>query len=128
MVGIDIVEIKRIKNLNDNGKLENKILSDREKDYLKSKSTKVVLDREFSEYDSSLAGFWAAKEAVLKAFGVGIKNINFKHVEIMHKESGAPYVKINKNLLDKICQKAPKNIEISITHDGGLAICICILN
>lgn len=128
MVGIDIVDVKRIKQLNKNGQLEKKILSGQELNYLNTKSMIVVKGRQLAERDYSLAGFWAAKEAVLKAFGVGINNINFKQIEILHKKSGAPYVNIEPEMQKKLCEKMYKNAEISISHDGELAISICVLN
>jgi len=128
MVGIDVVGIKRIVEGNVGGKIEDRILSDKEKEYLHRKSKNLVKGREFSEYDNSLAGFWAAKEAVLKSFGIGMHSINLKDIQILHKETGEPYVKLIGSALEKMGKDATKNAKISISHDAGLAISICFLN
>ncbi|MBQ8468544.1 MAG: holo-ACP synthase [Clostridia bacterium] len=128
MVGIDIVDIKRIAEGNVDGKIENRILSDKEKEYISKKSRNLVKGRIFSEFDNSLAGFWAAKEAVLKAFGIGLHSINLKDIQILHKQSGEPYVELMPAAVAKIGGKKPKNIEISISHDAGMAVSVCFLN
>ena len=122
MVGVDIVEVERVVKANKNGAIEKKILTKQEKEYLSTKSTTVV--NKFSERDYSLAGFWAAKEAVLKALELGII-VDLKQVEIYHKPNGAPYVK----LAEDVCVRhnIDKNIkiELSISHDAGVAVCFC---
>lgn len=124
MVGVDIVEIDRIVNVKNKEALINKMLTQNEKNYLQTKSQKV--NNQFSEYDCSLAGFWAAKEAVLKALEIGIV-ADLKQVEILHKENGAPFVKLH----EKFCKKHnilnSASISISISHDGGMAICVCLV-
>jgi len=127
MIGVDIVQVQRIKDLNKNGRLEQRILSEREQQYLNKKSNNVVPDKKFSEKDNSLAGFWASKEAVLKALGIGINNVNLKEVEILHKPSGEPYGEVSKNIWQFAKRKPAKQIEISISHDAGLAVSVCIL-
>ena len=125
MVGVDIVEIDRIVNVKNKEALINKMLTQNEKDYLQTKSQKV--NNQFSEYDCSLAGFWAAKEAVLKALEIGIV-ADLKQVEILHKPNGAPYVKLHEQLCKKYNISQTCNINISISHDGGTAICVCLVS
>ena len=128
MVGIDIVEVKRIKELNKDGRLEERILSLREKEYLNKKSEHVVAGKIFSERDNSLAGFWASKEAVLKALGIGINNVNLREVEILHKPSGEPYGEVSETIWKFAGKKPAKTIHISVSHDAGLAVSVCFLS
>ena len=128
MIGIDIVEIKRIKELNIGGRLEKRILSSREQEYLNKKSTNVVGSKLFSERDNSLAGFWASKEAVLKALGIGINEVNLKEVEILHKPSGEPYAEVSKNILKISSNKPSNSMQISISHDAGIAVSVCFFS
>ena len=128
MIGIDIVEVKRIKELNKDGRLEQRILSTREQEYLNKKSINVVLGKTYSEKDNSLAGFWASKEAVLKALGIGINNVNLKEVEILHKSSGEPYGEVSEKIWKFAGKKPAKNIKISVSHDAGLAVSVCFLS
>lgn len=124
MVGVDIVDISRVAKANTKNAFINKVLTSAEIKYLQTKST--MANNAFSEYDCTLAGYWAAKEAVLKALEIGIV-ADLKQVEILHKPNGAPYVKLD----DKFCKKyniiSDKNINISISHDAGSAICVCYI-
>ncbi|HEY9757938.1 MAG TPA: holo-ACP synthase [Oculatellaceae cyanobacterium] len=71
----------------------------------------------------SLAGWFATKEAVLKALGYGFANdLAFTDIEIRHNEFGAPYL-----VLSGECAKVAKKLEIgkwlvSISHTGSTAI------
>lgn len=123
MVGVDIVEVERV--VSKDAELCKRILSEDEQKYLNTKSKNVV--NKVSAYHNTLAGFFAAKEAVLKAFGLGISGVNFKDIQILHKPSGQPYVKLSDNFI-KICGKnAASSIHISIAHDGGMAISVCLV-
>lgn len=122
MIGIDLVDVARIAEMNCD-KFINKYLTTQEQEYLKTKNTLGVKGKE-SEYNYTLAGIWATKEAVLKALGVGL-NVNFdiKEIEIFHENSGKPFVILSKNIQNKF--KIDKNrVEISISHDAGVAISI----
>ena len=97
-IGTDIVEIARI---SDPERLANKILSQREKEYYEARSNKAEV----------LAGFFAAKEAFMKATGKGLGLAPMNEIEILHEEEGAPYILFK-----------DKTYSVSISHDGGFAI------
>jgi len=123
MVGIDIVFIPRIKEKINNERFYNKILNDIEIGYI-SKNKKANKNVELD----SIAGFFAAKEAVLKAFGVGITNgYGFLDVIIDHDEFGAPVVKLSDKLNKFMKLKGRKKVNLSISHDGDYATAIAIL-
>ncbi len=121
-IGIDIVDVKRIAKANKKGLFANKILSIREQQELLQKSDLFKCGK-FSDKTNSLAGKFAAKEAVLKALGCGLGKYNLAEIEILHKPSGQPYVK-----LSGITAKKLKDIqfEISIAHDAKLAIAVAV--
>lgn len=127
MIGIDIVKISRIKNASEAHKLEQRILTKSEIDYLKTKS---MLENEagISQRMLSLAGLFAAKEAVLKAFGVGLScGHSFKDIEIWHDETGAPQVKLHKMLKELLKERGKSAVMISIAHDADYAVANCNL-
>ncbi|HGZ71068.1 MAG TPA: holo-ACP synthase [Nitratifractor sp.] len=68
---------------------------------------------------NSIAGYWAAKEAVAKALGCGIgKELGFLDIEIQKSSKGAPLFTLHGNRF---------NIEsssLSISHDGGFAVAV----
>ena len=70
----------------------------------------------------SIAGFWAAKEAIAKALGCGIgTELSFHDIHISKNEKGAPSFTLS--------SKAQKlhsinSSSLSISHDGGFAIAV----
>ncbi len=70
----------------------------------------------------SLAGFWAAKEAIAKALGCGIgSRLSFHDIHIYKDPRGAPYFKLT---LHRQAIHPIKNASLSISHDGGFAIAV----
>lgn len=117
-IGIDLVEIKRIKNILEIKEIHfiNKILTSKEIDqYSKLKGTKKI------EY---VAGRFAGKEAVSKAVGVGIgSQLGWSDVEILNSTTGRPFIKIKKN----ISEKKELVFHISISHTKELAVAKVII-
>ena len=74
---------------------------------------------------ASIAGFWAAKEAISKAFGCGIGGeLGFHDILISKNSKGAPYFTLN----EKAALKFPhSNSSLSISHDGGFAIAVVVI-
>ena len=109
-VGIDIVEIQRIKEIYSRygERFARKILSDNELNSFFKNTNKA----------SFLAKRFAAKEAVGKAIGVGIKNGSIlKNIEIENDINGKPFVKINNlNTTEK------KEIHISLSDEKKYAV------
>ena len=109
-VGTDIVSIDRIAASIE--KFGDKFL-DR---YLNKEEQKL------SNKVESFAGYWAAKEAISKALGVGIgKKLGFLDIEIKKIDNKVPYFEIrnrNFNIIDS---------SLSITHDGGFAFAVVVV-
>lgn len=124
MVGVDIVNVDRVAKLNKKEAFIEKVLTNQEREYLHKKSTKI--NNQYSEHDYSLAGFWAAKEAVLKALELGLIE-DLQNIEILHKPNGAPYVNLDKDFCKKHNISTKTSIHISISHDAGCAICMCYI-
>ncbi|HHZ00676.1 MAG TPA: holo-ACP synthase [Sedimentibacter sp.] len=114
--GIDITEIKRIqKNLDCEGFLE-RIYSERELEYLKS--------RKFNP--QTAAGMFAAKEAVAKCLGTGFFNFGPRQIEILKDDKGKPCVLLSGKALKKSEELNIERIHISISHTREYAIAQCI--
>ena len=112
-IGTDIIQIKRVeKSLEKFGKkFKTKFLNDSEIQLVKK--------------TESVAGFWAAKEAIAKALGCGIgAELSFHDIIIKKNPKGAPYFALTKK-----AQKTHKikNSSLSISHDGGFAIAVVII-
>ena len=111
MIGFDLQEVERIK---DEKKLLEKIALESEIEYIQ----KFKCD-----FKMRVASLWSVKEAVFKALDVCEGEISFKEIELCHKASGAPYVKLYGKALKKL---GKREIEISISHQktvvGAVAI------
>jgi len=73
----------------------------------------------------SLAGYWAAKEAIAKALGCGIgKELSFHDIYLFKTDKGAPSFRLSKE-----AQKHHRmvNSSLSISHDGGFAIAVVVI-
>ncbi|WP_339060957.1 holo-ACP synthase [Tepidibacillus marianensis] len=116
-IGIDLIEIQRIKNVMERNEtaFTHKILTETE---LKKMPQG---DKRRAEY---LAGRFAGKEAVAKAYGTGIgKELGWRDIEIDTLPTGQPIVKLRRNCL--LNQAA--RIHISISHSDTMAIAKVII-
>jgi len=113
MIGIDIVSIERIKKLHERfgDKALSKFLSPEE----------IVLVKN----DTSLAGFYAAKEAIAKALGLGIsQQCGFFDIRLYKDTLNAPSFTLSPHLIEyfNITDTA-----LSISHDGDFAIAVATI-
>jgi len=110
MIGIDLIKTSRMQSLIEKfgNKGLKKFLSDEEISIAKNYKT--------------VAGFWAAKEALSKALGVGIsKECSFFDISIYKTQKGAPKLQLSKKLITNF---NIKDTSLSITHDGDYAIAV----
>lgn len=108
-IGTDIIEIKRIKELNYRERFIHKLLSDDELNlYINFKSDK--------RKDEFLAGRWAVKEALYKALGSYCNNKSYKDFSILNDEFGKPY----------LSNPPLENIYISISHCENYAVAFVV--
>jgi holo-[acyl-carrier protein] synthase len=116
--GVDIIEISRIKEAVDrsNAFIE-KVFTEKEIDYLRSRNFRA----EF------IAGRFAAKEAVSKALGTGIRGFGFKDIEIDRDELGKPHVKLRGNAAAIAEGFGDYRIHISISHSRDNSIAYVVL-
>ncbi len=116
-IGVDSIEISRFESVKNVEKFASKILSPEEfLEYKASKKPKNFLAKRF-----------AAKEAISKAFGVGIgSRLRFHDITISHDSAGKPIAIIKNDVGFAICGTVPK-IHISITDDTTKATVFAII-
>ncbi|MFL0247223.1 holo-ACP synthase [Candidatus Clostridium stratigraminis] len=119
-IGVDIVEIRRIKAaIERKDNFVNKLFNKEEIEYLKLRG----LRPEF------VAGRFAAKEAVSKALGTGFRGFGFKDIVINRTALGKPTVEL-KGKARQIASELGANgykIDISISHGDDSAIAYVII-
>ena len=112
-IGTDIVNIKRIeRSLKNNGNtFKKRIFSKNE----------IIYCEKRKNSSSSYAKRFAAKEAVTKALGTGIrKGINFKDIEILNDNFGKPSIKLRgstASFLKKKIKNKKYSIYLSLSDD-----------
>jgi holo-[acyl-carrier protein] synthase len=78
-------------------------------------------------FEETLAGRFAAKEAVMKALGTGWREgVEFAGIEILNEPSGKPYVVLHDSTAAKAASLGITSWHITITHTEDLAIASAI--
>ena len=120
--GVDIIENKRILNSIKNINFIRRIFTNEE----------ISLARKHKNKCNYYAKRFAAKEALFKAIGTGIRNgSNFRDVTIKNDKLGKPYIILNNNIKKKIMRRFKiKNFEIflSLSDEKKYSIAFVILN
>lgn len=112
-LGIDIIEIERIENaIKKNDNFLKKLFTDYEIEYYIKKGKKA----------ETIAGLFAAKEAVAKVLGTGISGFSWTDIEISHTASGQPIVLLSGVAAELAKEKSINNILISISHCKTYAV------
>lgn len=105
MLGVDIVEIDRLREMENFEAFCKKVFSAAELEYIRTKEP----------YETA-AGLWAAKEAVAKALGRGFSGgFSPKSVEIAHDASGAPSARAGEFAF-----------ELSVSHERHYAVAVAM--
>lgn len=75
-----------------------------------------------------LAGKFAAKEAFMKALGAGIgQEVWFTQIEVLNEGTGKPYVEVRGEAAQLLETSGSNHIHVSISHSGGLAVAVVVL-
>lgn len=118
--GIDLVKIERIEKIIKKwgNNFIFRIFTPLERDYCEKKK-----DNKFQSY----AGKFAAKEALLKALGLGLREANWKEIEIKNDELGQPVIDTSGKLTNIASTKGVSKYFISISHTKEYAVAQVIL-
>jgi holo-[acyl-carrier protein] synthase len=72
------------------------------------------------------AARFAAKEAVLKAMGVGIGACRLRDIEVVRAESGEPCVELHATAAGLAADRGVRTWRVSMSHDGGVAFAVAV--
>ena len=112
-IGVDIIEIYRIKELLEKKpRFLERTFTDKEIEYFKNKGLKA----------ETVAGNFAAKEAISKSIGTGIRKFNLRDIEVLRDELGKPIVKTYNNFKQICIDYNVSEIKVSISHCKDYAI------
>lgn len=114
-IGVDIIEIARVEKLLAKPNI-GKLFSDSELQYAEGQGNAAP----------SLAGCFAAKEAVLKAFGTGFAGMGLRDVEVRRREGGQPFVELHGAAADFAAENKITAVHLSISHDKTRAVAMAV--
>jgi len=115
-VGIDIIEVERVKKACCNLRFLQRVFTEEELKHFER----------CGNNPQTIAGNFAAKEAVMKAMGTGF-NVGWKNIEILRWSNGKPYVNLYNRAAHQLSCIGGKKVWISISHIKELAIAQAII-
>ena len=112
-LGIDIIRIDRIRAAlaKFGERFSNRVLTPAEQAYVRGRP-------------ETMAGRWAAKEAVSKVLGLGVRGIGWREIEIERLPTGAPSVRLHDRAALRAEQLGMGRIAVSISHEAEYAVAI----
>ncbi len=112
-LGIDIIKVERIaqalRRFGD--RFPKRVLTDSEQRYVRNRP-------------QNFAGRWAAKEAVSKVLGLGVRGVGWRDIEIVRLPTGQPSVGLHGRAQARAEQLGMGRIAVSISHEGDYAVAI----
>ncbi|MEA2631803.1 MAG: holo-[acyl-carrier protein] synthase [Chloroflexota bacterium] len=112
-LGIDIVRVARIHAALERfgPRFSKRVLTESEQGYVRGRP-------------ETMAGRWAAKEAVSKVLGLGVRGIGWRDIEIERLPTGQPSVRLHGRAAARAEQLGMERIAVSITHESDYAVAI----
>lgn len=113
-IGNDLIEIERIEKACEKQAFLLRCYTENEIELCKGKA-------------SMLAGNFAVKEAVAKAFGTGFRGFETRDIEVLRDELGKPFVKLYGGAKKLYEDAEATNIYVSISNTRDYAIAMAIM-
>ena len=116
-IGIDMTKVSRFERLVETERFRTRVFTGAE----------LALIGTGPLASERMAGNYAVKEALAKALGCGLKGCPLDHVEVLRNGAGAPMVQAYGTVQEKLDALGVGNIWVTITHDGGMAAAVVVL-
>ncbi len=112
-LGIDIVQLARIRaaTARFGARFARRVLTADEAAYVRTSPERF-------------GGRWAAKEAVSKVLGLGVRGVGWREIEIVRLPTGQPAVRLHGRARARAEQLGMGAIAVSISHDRDLAVAV----
>ena len=117
-LGTDIVEIGRMEKAMGKEAFLARVFTQKERSYCDGRGAGRA---------ASYAARWAGKEAVLKAFGTGLRRGTLLDVEIVPDALSAPEVHLSGFFAALAEERGVRHIHLSLSHAREYAVAQCIL-
>ena len=112
-LGIDIIKVARIRAMIERfgPRFGVRVLTPTERRYVRDRP-------------ETFAGRWAAKEAVSKVLGLGVRGIGWQEIEVERLPTGQPAVRLHGRAAQRAEQLGMDRIAVSISHESEYAVAI----
>jgi holo-[acyl-carrier protein] synthase len=112
-LGIDIIKVDRIRRTLERfgSRFSRRVLTSAEARYVRDRP-------------GTLAGRWAAKEAVSKVLGLGVRGIGWREIEVERLPTGQPAVRLHGRAAARAEQLGMTRVALSISHESDYAVAI----
>lgn len=118
--GIDLIEISRLEKLNP--AIRRRFIA-----RVYTQHEQATADQRGKEGQwATLAGRFAAKEAVAKALGCGIGAVAWKDIEIVQGDQGEPMLKLHGIAQELATQQGLETWSVSISHSQTHAVAMVV--
>ncbi|MEX1155691.1 MAG: holo-ACP synthase [Chloroflexota bacterium] len=114
-IGVDLIDIDRIVALLGRfpDRFRARVLTDGEARYCGSKVERI-------------AGRWAAKEAISKVLGLGVRGVGWREIEILPNRAGAPQVLLHRRAAARAAALGLGDVTVTISHERRMAIAVAV--
>ena len=114
-VGIDLIDIDRIVRVLGRfpDRFRERVLTERELRYVGRKVER-------------LAGRWAAKEAISKVLGLGVRGVGWREIEVLPNPAGAPQVYLHGRAARRAERMELDEVTVSISHERHMAVAVAV--
>ncbi|HLG04567.1 MAG TPA: holo-ACP synthase [Gemmatimonadales bacterium] len=119
-IGVDLVQIPRMRRVVERwqDRFLRRVFTDAEIAYCRKRRDPVP----------HLAARFAAKEAALKALGIGLRlGVSWREVEVRRERGQAPSLVLSGKSLEIVQALGARRLLVSLTHDGDYAFAQCVL-
>jgi holo-[acyl-carrier protein] synthase len=112
-LGLDVIRVDRIREALERfgDRFVERVLTPAESRYVRGRP-------------ETFAGRWAAKEAVSKVLGLGVRGIGWRDIEIERLPTGQPAVRLHGRAAARADQLGLDRIAVSITHEREYALAV----
>jgi holo-[acyl-carrier protein] synthase len=114
-IGVDLIDIDRIvavlERFPDRFRL--RVLTDAEQRYCGRRVERI-------------AGRWAAKEAISKVLGLGVRGVGWREIEILPNRAGAPRVTLHARAARRAASMGLDDVSVTISHERRMAVAVAV--
>lgn len=114
-IGVDLIDIDRIVDVlvRFPERFRGRVLTESEQRYCGTRVERI-------------AGRWAAKEAVSKVLGLGVRGVGWREIEVLPNRAGQPQVLLHGRAAQRAAALALADVSVSISHERRMAVAVAV--